>query len=204
MPPLKFLSCSKKVLIILCCAQLLSINAQAGDLEITPMLGHTFSQELTSDDMTTDIETTNESNVAIALSWQDSPAGQGQILVNYISRDFTDNIDQSTHSFDTLYAHFNGVAFYKERNYITTFAMGIGATYFKSDFDDVIYPSLTVALGTRYEFSDNLAFITELRAYATLTKEDDTVFCQNDACLAHFDGAVWIDSQISIGLAYSF
>ncbi len=168
------------------------------------MLGYTFSPKLTSDDNTVDIAITNDPNVALAFSWQDSTPGQGQILVNYISRDFTDNIDQSTHSFDTLYAHFNGVAFFKERNYITTVGMGVGATYFNSDFDSVIYPSITVAVGTRYEFSDNLAFITELRAYATLTKDDNTVFCRNGTCLAHFDGTVWVDSHISIGLAYSF
>ena len=204
MPPLTFFSRSNKVLIALCCAQLFSLSAQAGDLEITSMLGYTFSPKLTSDDNTTDIATTDEPNVALAFSWRDSTAGQGQILVNYISRDFIDNIDQATHSFDTLYAHFNGVAFFKERNDITTVSMGVGATYLNSDFDSAIYPSITLAVGTRYEFSDNLALITELRAYATLTKGDETVFCRNGTCLAHFDGTIWLDSQVSIGLAYSF
>lgn len=204
MHPLTFFTRSNRALIALCCTLLLSIHAQAGDLEITSMLGYTFSPKLTSADNTISIPTTDEPNVAFAFSWQDSTTGQGQILINYISRDFTDNIDQSRHSFDTLYAHFNGIAFFKERNYITTVGMGVGATYFNSDFDSATYPSVTVALGTRYEFSDNLTFITELRAYATFTKDDDTVFCQNETCLAHFDGTIWIDSQVSIGLAYSF
>ncbi|MFT7009337.1 MAG: hypothetical protein ACJAXJ_003885 [Colwellia sp.] len=209
MPPLTFFSRSNNLLIALCCTQLLSINAQAGNLEITSMLGYNFSPKLTSADNTIDIATTDEPNVALAFSWQDSTTGQGQILVNYISRDFTDNgsvinIGQSSHSFDTLYAHFNGVTFLKKRNYITTVGMGIGATYFNSDFDSAIYPSVTIAVGTRHEFSNNLSFITELRAYATLTKDDDTIFCQNGTCLAHFDNTIWIDGQISIGLAYRF
>jgi hypothetical protein len=209
MPLLAFFSRSNNLLIALFCSQLLSINAQAGNLEITSMLGYNFSPKLTSADNTIDIATTDGSNVALAFSWQDSTTGQGQVLVNYISRDFTDNssstnISQSSHSFDTLYAHFNGVTFLKKRNYITTVGMGIGATYFNSDFDSVIYPSITFAVGTRNEFSDNLAFITELRAYATLTKDDDTVFCKNGTCLAHFDNTIWIDGQISIGLAYRF
>ena len=204
MPSLKFFSRSNKVLVALCCAQLFSISAQAGDLEITSMLGYTFSPDLVSDDNAVDLATTNEPNVALAFSWKDTTAGQGQILVSYISRDFTDNIDQTTHSFDTLYAHFNGVAFFKERNYITTASMGVGGTYFKSDFDSAIYPSITFAVGTRYKFSDNLSLITELRAYATLTKEDESVFCQEDSCLAHFKSTLWFDGQASIGLAYSF
>jgi hypothetical protein len=204
MPLLKFFSRSKKVFITLYFTQLISINAQANELEITSLIGYTFSPKLTNGDSTQDITTTNELNIALAFSWKDSATGQGQILVNYISRDFTNNIDQSIHSFDTLYTHFNGVAFFKERNYITTVGMGFGATYFKSDFESAIYPSITVAVGTRYKFSDNLTFITELRAYATLTKEDETVFCQNGTCVAHFDSAIWIDSQVSIGLTYSF
>jgi len=204
MPPLKFFSCSNIVFSALCCAQLFSINLQAVEFELTPMVGQNFSPDLATGDNVFSLSTTNEPNFALAFAWQDTPTGQGQILVNYISRDFTDNIDQSTHSFDTLYTHFNGVALFKERNYVTTVGLGIGATYFNSDFDDVIYPSLTVAVGTRYVFSDNLAFVTELRAYATLTDDNDTLFCQNDTCVAHFDGAVWFDGQISVGLAYSF
>jgi hypothetical protein len=201
---LQFLFRYRKVIIILGCTQIFSLNALAADLEITSMLGYTNSPKLTSDDNSIDIKTTNEPNVAFAFSWQDSTTSQGQILVNYISRDFTDNIDQSKHSFDTLYAHFNGVAFYKERNYTTTVGMGVGAAYFNSDFDSAVYPSFTISIGTRYEYSVNLTFITELRAYATLTEEDDTVFCQNELCVAHFDNALWIDSQLSIGLAYRF
>jgi len=188
----------------LCCVPLFSLPIQAVEFELTPMVGQTFSPDLATGDNVYSLSTTNEPNFALALSWQDTPTGQGQILVNYISRDFTDNIDQSTHSFDTIYTHFNGVAFFKERNYITTVGIGVGATYFNSDFDDVIYPSLTFAVGTRHEFSDNLALTTELRAYATLTDDDDTLFCQDETCFAHFDSAIWFDGQISIGLAYSF
>jgi hypothetical protein len=204
MPLLTLFTRSSKAIITLCCSLLISVHAQANDFEITSLLGYNFSPKLTSVDKAISIPTTDDPNLAFAFSWKDSATGQGQILVNYISRDFTDNIDQSKHSFDTLYAHFNGLAFYKERNYITTVGMGIGATHFKSDFNSATYPSITISVGTRYEISNNLTFITELRAYATFTKDDDTVFCQNNNCLAHFDGAIWIDSQISIGLAYSF
>ncbi len=209
MPPLKFFSCSSTlyssiVFSALCCTQFFSINTQAVEFELTPMVGHNFSPKLANSNETTNLSTTDEPSFALAFSWQDSPTGQGQVLINYISRDFTDDINQSTHSFDTIYTHFNGVALFKERNYTTTVGFGLGATYFDSDFDSAIYPSLTASLGTRYDFSDNLAFITELRAYATVVKDDATLFCENGSCLAHFDGAIWFDSQISIGLAYTF
>lgn len=204
MPPLKFFSRSNIVFTALCSAQLFSVNLQAIEFEIAPMFGQTFSPDLANGDNNNTLSTTNEPNIALAFSWQDSPTGQGQILVNYISRDFTDDTSQSTHSFDTIYTHFNGVAFFKEKNYVTTVGLGVGATYFNTDFDSVIYPSLTIAVGTRYEFSERLALITELRAYATLVDDTDTVFCQADNCIAQFDSALWFDSQFSIGFAYSF
>ena len=206
MPPLKIFHRSAPLLLPFIYSYLLIFTqlSAATEFEIMPIVGYTFSPKLDSGNSATTLATTDEPNFGLAFSWQDTPSGQGQILVNYISRDFTDKISQSTHSFDTVYAHFNGVALFKEKGYTTTVGLGLGATYFDSDFDEVIYPSLTASVGTRYEFSDNLAFITELRVYATLIKDDETLFCENDNCLAHFDGALWFDSQISIGLAYSF
>ena len=210
MPPLEFYSRStlltsvSKTLCALFMMLFLSTNLQAVELEVTTLIGKTFSPDLLNDDYSAEISSTDEPNFALAFAWQDSPTGQGQILVNYISRDFTDTIDQSTHSFDTVYTHFSGVSLFKEREYVTTLGMGIGTTYFNSDFDSAFYPSLTFAVGTRYTYSDDLVFITEWRAYATLTDDDDTLFCRGDNCVAQFDRAVWFDSQISIGLAYTF
>ncbi|MGV2872640.1 hypothetical protein [Colwellia sp. E150_009] len=210
MPLLEFYSRStlltgiKKTLCTLFLLFFFSTNLQAAELEVTTLIGKTFSPDLMNDDYTIKLASTDEPNFALAFAWQDSPAGQGQILINYISRDFTDTIDQSTHSFDTVYTHFSGVSLFKERKYITTVGLGIGTTYFNSDFDSALYPSLTFAVGTRYEYSNNLVFVTELRAYATLTDDDDTLFCQDDNCVAQFERAVWLDSQISIGFAYRF
>jgi len=205
MPPLKFFSCTKVLLGALCCLQLYVTNLQAAELEITSMIGQNFSPDLVSSINTTNtLPTSDELNYAVAIAWQDSPTGQGQVLINYISRDFTDDKDQVNHSFETLYAHFSGVALFREKGYVTTVGFGIGATYFNSDFDDVIYPSITAAIGTRYEFSDNLALVTELRGYATLTDTDDPLFCQTNNCVANFDSTLWLDTQISIGIAYSF
>lgn len=204
MPPLKFFSCSTLVIGSICLASLFSNDLKAVEFEVTPLVGHNFSPDLTNSDNSNTLSTTNEPNLGLALSWKDSPKGQGQLLVNYISRDFNSETSQSTLSFDTIYTHFSGISFFKERYYITTFGIGIGTTYFNSDFDSAIYPSFTAAIGTRYEFSDNLAFITELRTYATLTDDDDTLFCESDTCHAQFDGAIWIDGQFSIGLSYSF
>lgn len=210
MPSLEFyspstiLASATKTLSTLFVTLLLSTNLNAAELEVTALVGQTFSPDLLSNNNSTTISSSNEPNFALGFAWQDSPTGQGQISVNYISRDFTDTIDSSKHSFDTIYTHFSGVSQFKDRDYITTLGLGVGATYFNSDYDSAVYPSVTVAVGTRYEYSENLVFITELRGYATLTDNDDTLFCNTDVCVAQFERTVWFDTQISIGLAYTF
>ena len=191
-------------------------HSYATGLEISSYLGYTFSPKLANSDNNDSISVDDNTNFSLGFAWQENVAkrvknkGQGQILINYISRDFTaieainDENSKGIHSFDTLYVHFNGVSFIQESGYNTTISLGIGASYFDSDFDSAIYPSLSTAIGTRYELSSQFSFITEVRAYATLVKDDEPLFCQNDSCIAYFDNGLWFDANISIGLAYRF
>ena len=188
----------------------------AAELEISSYLGYTFSPNLASSDNNDTISVEDTVNFSLGFAWQAKNAkraknkGQGQILINYISRDFTatetmkDINSKKKQSFDTLYFHFNGVSFIQESGYNTTISLGFGASYFDSDFDNAIYPSLSTAIGTRYELSPQLSFISEVRAYATLVKDDKPLFCQKDSCIAYFDNDLWFDANISIGLAYQF
>jgi len=204
MPFIKYFVARSNRFITFFIVLIFSVNTNATDIEITPFIGQTFSADLISSDALTTINVSDEQNFGLSIAWQESIRGQGQITFNYISRDFASEVDQSTQSFDTFYAHFSGVAFFKERSYVTTVGFGIGGTYFDSDNSSVLYPSLTAAIGTRYEFSNNFALVTELRAYATLTDEDEDIFCTNSICAARFDNTVWIDTNISIGFSYKF
>lgn len=181
-----------------------SLPANAGDYEITPMVGQMFSSDLegiTSGDATS---VSDDSHIGFAFAWQDSPNGQGQILINSVSHDFESELDQQTHSLDIFYAHFSGVAQFRQQNYVTTVSIGLGGAYFDAEGGEDVYPSLTAAVGTRYEISNNIAIVTELRTYASLTDEDSDLFCKGDSCSAAFEGAVWIDTAISVGVAYKF
>ena len=189
---------------ILCIIASIGISTTANSIEITPYIGQTFGPQFISNDGSSESNIASDTSLGLGIAWQESSRGQGQILINYLSRDFTSSIDQQSHSFDTLYAHFSGITHFKQQNYVTTVSLGIGGTYFKSDQSDVLYPSLTAALGTRYEFSKNLAFVTEIRSYMTLTKNDEKLFCDTNNCFARFDDSIWFDTNISVGFAYTF
>ena len=187
-----------------CLAFIFSLPVLAGDYEVTPMVGQMFSPDLASSDSSKTLSVSDDLHIGLAIAWQDTPNGQGQILINTVSHDFNSELDNQRHSLDIYYAHFSGVAQFRQQNYVTTVSLGAGGAYFDTGKEEEIYPSLTAAIGTRYEVADNIALVTELRAYASLTDEENSMFCQGDSCTAAFDGAVWVDTAISVGVAYKF
>ncbi len=177
---------------------LLSYNTYSNEYEITPFVGYTYSDSLAA------TSPSDDRNYGIAFSWQDSPNGQGSVLINYVSHDYQSATDNLTHSFDIIYAHFSGVAQFRQQDYVTTVSLGIGGAYFDTENNTDIYPSLTAAIGTRYEFSDALALVTELRGYASLTDKDNNLFCNANVCSAQFEDATWVETNLSVGIAYRF
>jgi len=185
------------------CILLSSTTVMANALEISAMLGHMYSSDLLASD-NSDINVDSGSNIAVGIAWQESVNGQGQVLFNRVSHDFTGQ-NGGNDTLDITYAHFNGVALFRQQNYVTTMSLGVGGAYFDANQgSDELYPSASIAFGTRYELSENMAIVTELRAYATLIDEDDLMFCQQDICHANFDSSLWIDSAISVGIAIKY
>jgi len=185
-------------------ALLLSSSAHASDIEITPFIGQIFSSELVSSVDALDIAVDDASHYGLAIAWQDSRNGQGQILINTASHDFISSKDLQKHSFDVTYAHFSGVAQFRQRNYVTTVSLGLGGAYFQTDNKDQAYPSLTIAFGTRYELSKNFAIVTELRGYASYIEDDNQLFCEGASCHALFEESMWLEGTISVGFAFKF
>lgn len=178
-------------------------TCQANEYEITPFLGFMYSTDIHDSDKSTDISVSDDFHLGLALAWQANKHGQGQILINIVSHDFRSEINDKSTSLNIVYAHFSGVAQFKQQNYMTTLSIGVGGAYFDAD-NGSLYPSLTTALGTRYKIDNNFTIVTELRLYASLTDEEDDIFCQSDNCLASFDGALWFEGSISIGIIYPF
>lgn len=192
----------------LICSATMSQKVQAEEeqlkgFEFSPYLGYMFADDINS--LSGDrVKLSDDVHFGAALSWQDSPNGQGQILVNYVGHQFNNPLDGEVEQLSVLYTHFSGVALYRQQSYVTTVSFGLGGAYMDSDHQSALYPSATAAFGTRYEFSPTFSFFTELRAYATVTEEDDELFCKHGACFAEFGEAVYVDTSISVGLAFAF
>lgn len=192
----------KKVFILY--LAIFSFSTLASDYELSAYFGQMYSSDLSDEASEADLSIDTGGNFGIAVAWQDSPNGQGQIMINVVSHDFNSEADNQEHSLEIMYAHFNGIAQFRQQNYVTTVSLGLGGAYFDSDVSEELYPSATLAFGTRYEFSESVSFITELRGYASLVDDNDDMFCENEICHAQFEDSLWIESNISIGIAIKF
>jgi len=191
-------------LILLVTGLVLASNSKATEYEFTPYIGYTYSDNLNGDISGEQLSITNDANFGFSFAWQNGPNGQGMVLLNKVSHDYKSDLDNQTHSFDVVYAHFNGVAMFRQDKYITTVSLGAGGAYFNTDSSSKMVPSLTAALGTRYEMSDKLAFVTEIRSYASLTNKANDLFCQSSTCSAKLSDSVWLETSLSVGLTYKW
>ena len=183
---------------------IVSVSSVGTQLEVTPYLGKMYGSDLTNSVTDKNISVGSSNHYGVSASWQDTPNGQGQVLLNYTKHDFKANDESKSQSVDVLYIHFNGVAHYRQPQYVTTFSIGLGGARFSSDGGSEISPSFTSALGTRYELSPMSAIVTELRVYASLMQDGDTLFCRDEACLPQYNDALWVQTSISIGYAHKF
>jgi hypothetical protein len=181
-----------------------TLSAVATEFEVSAFLGQMYSSDLSGISTENALSVDSGGNLGVAVAWQDSPNGQGQVMLNVVSHDFKSEATEQNYSLDIMYAHFNGIAQFRQQSYVTTVSLGLGGAYFDSDISEELYPSATLAFGTRYEFSETVAMFTELRGYATLVDADDNLFCENDICHAQFENSLWMESNISIGFAVKF
>jgi hypothetical protein len=192
-------------IVISAAAVLMTLTTHAQDIEITPFIGKMTSSNLIStQDNSIDLAADDANNYGLAIAWQDSPKGQGQVLFNTVSHNFISTSDLQKHSFNVTYLHFSGVAQFKQRYYVTTVSLGVGGTYFDTENKEEVYPSLTIAFGTRYELSKTFAIVSELRGYASYIEEDNQLFCEGTTCHALLDKSMWIEGSISVGFAVKF
>jgi len=104
---------------------LTSTSLTATEFEITPFFGKMYSSDLLQSDEESELSLDGSTNFGIAIAWQDSSNGQGQILINSVSHDFESDIDSDKHSLDIIYTHFSGIAQFRQQSYVTTVSLGL-------------------------------------------------------------------------------
>ena len=136
---------------------------------------------------------------AIALNWNYKENSEGELL---FSNSLHTDGDKDIY---IQYLHVGGrILFTNTSPFSTSIALGLGGTYInpKGDlYESNLAFSASMAAGIRYQFTDQLAFRSDLRVYATLLREGHSEsFCSGTGCS---DGYL-IEGEILTGLEYKF
>jgi hypothetical protein len=196
-------------LIILVCLTLNVYSSKSTELAIAA--GKIAGNKFATHDLEQQISVQGEDIFQLSYSWpysEQGTVGQGRIMYNQSTRRF---VGAWNNSFDdrliTRYLHFGGVAFYRDGNQITTFDLGIGGLQFVSEqsgYDTINAPSIASGVAARYYLSDYFGVQVEGRVYASLVDAEDALFCQAESCQARFKNDFWLDSQVTLGIFWSF
>ncbi len=136
---------------------------------------------------------------AIALNWNYKENSEGELLFSNSLR--TDG-DQDIY---VQYLHVGGrILFTDTTPFSTSIALGLGGTYINptgDTYESNLAFSASMAAGIRYQFTEQLAFRSDLRVYATLLREGHSEsFCSGDDC----EDGYLIEGEILTGLEYKF
>ncbi len=105
------------------------------------------------------------------------------------------------------YLHFGGTAPISDEDDFKTFVSGgLGFTYMSPDFtglDSELRASLSLGIGLKWPFTENLALRLESRFLATLFNNNSSIFCSG-GCTLTVNGNFITQGEVFAGLAYKF
>lgn len=177
---------------------------------VSGFLGGRISGDIddSENDKKTDIS--NDFSQALSVAWRYSRNKETEIMFSTAKQELTSYSPEENYKTDVRisYLHFGGrVLFPFEDGFSTSVGLGLGGTLFTPDdnkYDDEIKLSGSISFATRYQLSEQWALRSDLRVYGTVLDSNSTMFCDNNVCLVHLEGEVYVQSDIMAGIEYKF
>ncbi|MEL0628766.1 hypothetical protein [Psychromonas aquatilis] len=136
---------------------------------------------------------------AIALNWAYAKNAEGELLFSNSQR--TGPVSEQY----IQYLHVGGrILFRNSTPFSTSIALGAGATYINpqgNEYDDDFALSGNMALGARYQLSEQFALRSDLRIYGTLLRDGhNESMCSATDC----DKGYFLETELLAGVEYTF
>jgi len=184
-------------------------------LEITPIFGYRAGGDFI-DEINDKKHTINSASTFGIIITGDKYDGGKQFEVYYSHQDSelssvtitgptTSGISDIPLTID--YLHFGGTAPIGTHDKMESFVSGgLGFTYLSPDFTGLqsdLRASLSIGIGLKYLFNENVALRLETRGLATLYNNNSAIFCSG-GCALKIDGNYFLQTEVFAGLAIKF
>jgi len=184
------------------------LSVAAADVEVSPILGYRTGGTFVDLDssVTLTLDETDTQGVIVDIDY-----GKAQQISLLYSRQATDlltsdpNVTNPLLSMNVEYIHFGGNKIWVEDKLRTFLGATIGATHFSATGQNSTTRfSFSLAGGSKYFLSENIALMVGLRGYATLFNSASSLFCGNSGCLIRVAGQSMLQVEAMAGVTFRF
>jgi hypothetical protein len=179
-----------------------ALGTTAVAAELTPFLGIAAGGDYHDTDDSTRYRIDHGKSGGLSLMWDTTPNKGYELLYSH----------QDTHIRDVGvklkldYLHFGGIYYFDgmQESWAPYVAGGIGVTRLDpAGGESDLLPSMNLALGTRWQATEQLGVRLELRAFGSLTSSNTVIEC-GTGCRIEIEGEALYQVQGNVGIGYRF
>lgn len=194
-----------------------TLATESSSIEVTPFAGYRlggnfdvvgdFYGETASQAL--EVEIDDNTSYGLLVAWPYDNKRQGEILLSRYESELipASLLTPYTSDLSVTYLHIGGNVPVANTLIPLWVSAGFGLTHLSpemNDLDDETKPSVNLGLHSKLQLTDNVAIRIGARVYATLIDSKDAMFCDNNTCTIAISSDMWVQSELSAGLTFTF
>jgi hypothetical protein len=188
---------------------LASSVSHAADFVVTPFAGFRTSDSLEDDQTEETIDLDEASSFGVILSMRQPRGKSYDLLFSRQDTDLLANNGALTNNVGVRidYIHLGGTVDYEADGLYPFATGGLGVTRFSATDQDLSTEtkfSMALGGGLKVPLSENVGLRFEGRVYGTVINGDTQILCINGACIAEFNGSLFLQFEANLGLSVAF
>ncbi len=184
------------------------VNADAA-YEFTPFASYRFGGDF-ENDIGQNVALNDESGLGFVFAWPYDAGRQGEILVSHYDTSMTflpDSNPSFSSDLSVTYLHLGGNTQLSTSALPLYLSGGFGLTHLKpsgNNLNDETQFSMNIGLNTRFSFNEVTHLSLGAKVYGTYFNTDTEIFCNAASCAIYIDGNIWVQSEVTAGITFSF
>jgi len=205
--PSRMQRCTAVVLALLC---LLAAPAKAQQWELAPFVGWRFGGDFDDSETGDDYDIDDSTSYGMIVSWTQDYQRQIEVLYSFQATEIDSGgrfVGDPVLDLDIHYLHLGGIfapgASKRWRPFVSG---GIGLTHLdpdRSGLDTETNVSLSLGVGVKAFFTENVGVRLEARGYLTILDSDTRLFCSG-GCAVQVEASGFQQGEVFLGLIAAF
>lgn len=187
-----------------------SLTAKADTTyDFTPFASYRFGGDF-ENELGQTVSLSDESGLGFVFAWPYDTGRQGEILLSHYDTaiDLLPELSQSlSNDLSVTYLHLGGNTKLSNSALPIYLSGGFGLTHLRPDsnnLNDETKFSMNIGLNTRFSINEVTHFTIGAKVYGTYFNTDTEIFCNAANCAIYVDGNIWVQSEVTAGIVFSF